>query len=114
LDVYLLPHQVIGVSWMLDKEHNPRERGGILADDMGNKSRYISLTICTEICFLGLGKTVQALALMVKNRPEVEDEEEIWERRQKKTLTRKQTLIVAPAALLDQVRLASFLKPRES
>jgi len=30
-----MPHQVIGVSWMLNKERNRREKGGILADDMG-------------------------------------------------------------------------------
>jgi len=42
---------------------------------------------------------------MIKNRPASADDEESedeWE--QGKPLTRKQTLIVAPAALLDQVR----------
>ncbi|KAG8906658.1 hypothetical protein FRB99_006359 [Tulasnella sp. 403] len=79
LDVRLLPHQVIGVSWMLTKERAPREKGGILADDMG------------------LGKTVQAIALMVMNQPDMSDPGQQEERR-------KQTLIVAPAALLDQWR----------
>lgn len=41
LNVKLLPHQIDGVSWMLDKEIGERKkngvlpRGGILADDMG-------------------------------------------------------------------------------
>ncbi|KAG8956394.1 hypothetical protein FRC04_004475 [Tulasnella sp. 424] len=77
LDVRLLPHQIVGVSWMLNKERHHREMGGILADDMG------------------LGKTVQAIALMVLNQPDIDD---ISQRQD----GRRQTLIVAPAALLDQ------------
>lgn len=46
--VALMPHQTIGVSWMIDKEENLK--GGALSDEMG------------------LGKTVQMIALMVKNR----------------------------------------------
>ncbi|KAG8885314.1 hypothetical protein FRB98_001853 [Tulasnella sp. 332] len=56
-----------------------RERGGILADDMG------------------LGKTVQAIALMAVNPPDLEAKDQRDDRR-------KATLIVAPAALLDQWR----------
>ncbi|KAG9008236.1 hypothetical protein FRB94_013596 [Tulasnella sp. JGI-2019a] len=77
LDVRLLPHQYIGVSWMLTKERNKREKGGILADDMG------------------LGKTVQAIALMAANPPDLDAEDQREDRR-------KSTLVVAPAALLDQ------------
>ncbi|KAL0952817.1 hypothetical protein HGRIS_007042 [Hohenbuehelia grisea] len=55
LEVRLLPHQVIGVSWMLEQERGPN-RGGILADDMG------------------LGKTVQMIATMVMNQPEADDD----------------------------------------
>lgn len=33
--VTLMPHQVIGVSWMLDMEKNALRKGGILADSMG-------------------------------------------------------------------------------
>ncbi|KIY44892.1 hypothetical protein FISHEDRAFT_50412, partial [Fistulina hepatica ATCC 64428] len=50
MEVRLLPHQVIGVSWMIDKEKG-RDKGGILADDMG------------------LGKTVQMIATMAINMP---------------------------------------------
>lgn len=44
-----MPHQVIGVSWMVEKEAG-KACGGILGDDMG------------------LGKTVQLIAIMLKNR----------------------------------------------
>ncbi|OCH85007.1 hypothetical protein OBBRIDRAFT_345483 [Obba rivulosa] len=53
LEVRLLNHQVIGVSWMLDQERGPH-KGGILADDMG------------------LGKTVQMIATMAMNLPRKE------------------------------------------
>ncbi|KAF7320877.1 SNF2 family DNA-dependent ATPase [Mycena chlorophos] len=55
LEVRLLPHQAIGVSWMLKRERGS-DKGGILADDMG------------------LGKTVQMIATMVMNLPKDEDE----------------------------------------
>ncbi|KAL6299805.1 SNF2 family N-terminal domain-containing protein [Sparassis latifolia] len=51
LEVRLLPHQAIGVNWMLDQERNTPHKGGILADDMG------------------LGKTVQMIATMAMNQP---------------------------------------------
>ncbi|KAF8633893.1 hypothetical protein AX15_001196 [Amanita polypyramis BW_CC] len=47
--VPLMPHQIIGVAWMLDKEAS-KLKGGALGDEMG------------------LGKTVQMIAVMVKNR----------------------------------------------
>lgn len=34
MDVALMPHQVLGVAWMLDKE-NGAVQGGCLADEMG-------------------------------------------------------------------------------
>ncbi|KAJ7085372.1 SNF2 family DNA-dependent ATPase [Mycena belliarum] len=55
LEVRLLPHQAIGVAWMLSRERS-QDKGGILADDMG------------------LGKTVETIATMVMNLPK-EDEE---------------------------------------
>ncbi|KAH8822730.1 SNF2 family DNA-dependent ATPase [Flagelloscypha sp. PMI_526] len=50
MEVRLMPHQAIGVAWMLRREKH-KDRGGILADDMG------------------LGKTVQMIATMVMNMP---------------------------------------------
>ena len=55
MEVYLLKHQLIGVSWMITQERDTPHKGGILADDMG------------------LGKTVQMIATMVINQPTVED-----------------------------------------
>ncbi|KAJ3854506.1 SNF2 family DNA-dependent ATPase [Lentinula lateritia] len=72
MNVRLLPHQVIGVAWMLDQERS-KYKGGILADDMG------------------LGKTVQMIATMAMNQPSLEDED-----------APTTTLIVVPAALLQQ------------
>lgn len=63
LKVKLLPHQIDGVNWMLDKEVGERKKkdgrpmGGILADDMG------------------LGKTIQALGMSDGNFVEV-----VWHR----------------------------------
>ncbi|KAH9054910.1 SNF2 family DNA-dependent ATPase [Lactarius vividus] len=52
MEVRLIPHQIIGVSWMLMQEKETAYKGGILADDMG------------------LGKTVQMIATMTKNTPD--------------------------------------------
>lgn len=56
MQVALMPHQAIGVAWMLEKERNPSMKGGCLADEMGlgkvsfghrigayNRSSYIIL-----------------------------------------------------------------------
>ncbi|OJA08757.1 hypothetical protein AZE42_08874 [Rhizopogon vesiculosus] len=55
LEVRLLPHQLIGVSWMVHQEKRSPHRGGILADEMG------------------LGKTVQMIATMAANMPKDTD-----------------------------------------
>ncbi|KDQ60258.1 hypothetical protein JAAARDRAFT_205244 [Jaapia argillacea MUCL 33604] len=49
MQVALMPHQAIGVAWMLEKEKG-RDKGGCLSDEMG------------------LGKTIQMIAVMVSNR----------------------------------------------
>ncbi|KAM0748722.1 hypothetical protein T439DRAFT_71167 [Meredithblackwellia eburnea MCA 4105] len=53
--VKLMPHQIIGVAWMQEKEES-RQYGGILGDEMG------------------LGKTVQAIACMANNESQDPDE----------------------------------------
>lgn len=35
MEIALMPHQVIGVAWMLTKEKEKGAMGGILADEMG-------------------------------------------------------------------------------
>ncbi|KAI0070755.1 hypothetical protein K474DRAFT_702536 [Panus rudis PR-1116 ss-1] len=49
MQITLMPHQAIGVAWMLDKEQGPL-KGGVLADEMG------------------LGKTIQMIAVIATNR----------------------------------------------
>ncbi|KAI9847511.1 MAG: hypothetical protein M1837_002412 [Sclerophora amabilis] len=89
LDVKLLPHQIEGVYWMIDKEVGQRKngtlpKGGILADDMG------------------LGKTLQSIALMLLNpRPSRPDSAE-WATRKLPEDLEKNTLVVAPLALIKQ------------
>jgi SNF2 family DNA or RNA helicase len=71
----LLKHQQIGLSWMVRRERGKDPQGGILADDQG------------------LGKTIQAIALMLKNPPVADkpgDREPF------------RTLVVAPVSLLSQ------------
>ncbi|KAI0255631.1 SNF2 family N-terminal domain-containing protein [Lactifluus subvellereus] len=51
MEVRLIPHQIIGVSWMLMQEKEAKYKGGIMADEMG------------------LGKTVQMIATMAMNMP---------------------------------------------
>ena len=91
LSVKLLPHQVEGVAWMIDKEIGQRKtkgvlpQGGILADDMG------------------LGKTVQSISLILTNaRPELGAKPEHPKQKLPGKAVGKGTLVVAPLALIKQ------------
>ncbi|KAG1464374.1 hypothetical protein G6F56_005096 [Rhizopus delemar] len=48
LTITLMPHQIRGVNWMLDREENAQSNGGILAD-------------------MGLGKTIQTMGLILSS-----------------------------------------------
>ncbi|KAF9518340.1 hypothetical protein BS47DRAFT_1389234 [Hydnum rufescens UP504] len=58
MEIKLMPHQLIGVDWMVAQE-NSRIKGGVLADDMG------------------LGKTVQTIATMWKSEIETKTEDDL-------------------------------------
>ncbi|KAF2239625.1 hypothetical protein EV356DRAFT_572405 [Viridothelium virens] len=90
LSVKLLPHQVEGVAWMLEKEiggenkNGVLPKGGILADDMG------------------LGKTIQAVALILTNpRPSFSSPDPKSNTTIPKSAT-KCTLVISPLALIKQ------------
>ncbi|KAI9803603.1 MAG: hypothetical protein M1825_001946 [Sarcosagium campestre] len=89
LEVKLLPHQVVGVRWMISKESGPRSekgvlpKGGILADDMG------------------LGKTLQSIAVILSN-PHVASEKGSDPTVKIPADVQKSTLVVAPLALIKQ------------
>ncbi|RDB17334.1 hypothetical protein Hypma_001783 [Hypsizygus marmoreus] len=75
-DIKLLPHQVLGRSWMRDREDLTKKRtGGILADDMG------------------LGKTIQTLTRIVEGRARKSDRDDGWA---------ATTLVICPLALVGQ------------
>ncbi|KAJ7685568.1 SNF2 family DNA-dependent ATPase [Mycena polygramma] len=74
--IVLMPHQILGRTWMRDREDVTKKRaGGILADDMG------------------LGKTIQTLTRIVEGRPRKRDKEDGWD---------APTLVVCPLALVGQ------------
>ena len=81
----LYPHQKLGLAWMVKMEGGSN-KGGILADDMG-LGKHMHQGSCW-IKLMLLGKTIQAIALMVSRRSD--------------NPAKKTTLIVAPVALLKQ------------
>ena len=84
--VTLMPHQILGVAFMLDKEKDRRYQGGLLCDAMGLGK--VGLYPSDALHYWLTIQTVQTIAIIVKNKsvdPRV-----------------KTTLIVAPLAVLNQ------------
>lgn len=89
----LLPYQKEGLGWMINQEMGPFH-GGILADEMG------------------MGKTIQAIATILHNRPNKEDKAQMqqWNESDlrhgiKDELPRAGTLIVVPMVAIRQWQL---------
>lgn len=115
MEVALMPHQTIGVAWMLDREQSSL-KGGCLGDDMGlgkvrnsftgsllllmihphplvdcpDVSRLSSLQGCSFLSY------AYRMALIMQN--------------QSQDPTCKTTLVIAPMALLDQWKLEIEMK----
>ncbi|KAJ4388636.1 hypothetical protein N0V93_006095 [Gnomoniopsis smithogilvyi] len=91
----LLAHQRVGLTWLIRQEEDPEKRGSILAGKKTlirrNTPKIManSLTICSSDG-MGLGKTIEALGLIVSRRSDPADP------------FRRTTLIVAPLGLLPQ------------
>ncbi|MCJ1309788.1 hypothetical protein MMC25_003449 [Agyrium rufum] len=90
LKVKLLPHQRVGVDWMVDKERSRKKKrgvlpkGGILADDMG------------------LGKTIQSIALILSNTRPTDSAKGKDGKPLTSDAVGSSTLVVAPLALIKQ------------
>jgi DNA repair protein RAD16 len=97
----LLPYQKEGLAWMIHQE-NSTVRGGILADEMG------------------MGKTIQAISVMLTNRPDPKSKEaqQIWNASDEahewkgNSAHRAGTLIVLPTVAIRQwqMEIARFTR----
>ncbi|MCJ1282401.1 hypothetical protein MMC26_001724 [Xylographa opegraphella] len=110
MKVKLLPHQVDGVNWMRDKESGVTKKnsvlpkGGILADDV--KSSILRQISRLTVVQMGLGKTIQSIALLLTNpRPALSSTLTSNAKADKHKISNtvgKGTLVVAPLALIKQ------------
>lgn len=78
MKISLMPHQLIGVKWMVERENNPVLGRKVKIQGDENKSYGTVKTVSTVgggllADEMGLGKTIQSIALMAHNRPD-EDE----------------------------------------
>lgn len=47
--VRLLPHQIVGVAWMLEQEGHEEKYGGILADAMGRPHNFFHVCSVSSV-----------------------------------------------------------------
>jgi hypothetical protein len=81
----LLPYQKEGLGWLYNQETQSETFGGILADGTRLTQQRCVLCIDRDLrCFvfaeMGMGKTVQAISLLLANRPDPRDARqlEVW------------------------------------
>jgi len=79
MKVSLMPHQLIGVKWMVEREKNP-EFGKKSQIDNNGKNNYGKVREVSTVGGgiladeMGLGKTIQSIAVMCHNRPDEYEE----------------------------------------
>lgn len=74
-----MPHQLLGVKWMVDRENNPEMGRTVNIHDDNKNAAYgkpkTRQTVGGGLLAdeMGLGKTIQSIAMMLHNRPGKED-----------------------------------------
>jgi SNF2 family DNA or RNA helicase len=103
MKVSLMPHQVHGVKWMVDKENKPELGRKVEIED--KSKRYGKAAMVSTVGGgllgdeMGLGKTIQSIAMMVHNRSQETDPVKVDS---PLMVLRQTTLIIAPLALIHQ------------
>lgn len=74
MKVFLMPHQLLGVKWMVERENEPSMGEVVRIDEEDAEKTYGKMTKANTVGGglladeMGLGKTIQSIALMVHNR----------------------------------------------
>jgi SNF2 family DNA or RNA helicase len=74
MKVSLMPHQLLGVKWMVQRENEPKMGEAQRIDEENSTESYGKMKKVNTVGGgalldeMGLGKTIQSIALMVHNR----------------------------------------------
>jgi SNF2 family DNA or RNA helicase len=74
MKVSLMPHQLLGVKWMVERENQPMMGEVVRIDDEDIANNYGKMKTENTVGGglladeMGLGKTIQSIALMIHNR----------------------------------------------
>jgi SNF2 family DNA or RNA helicase len=74
MKVSLMPHQLLGVKWMVQRENEPEMGEAQRIDEENSTENYGTMKKVNTVGGgalldeMGLGKTIQSIALMVHNR----------------------------------------------